>query len=1220
MEADKSFNQANFGGGINAQAAPHLIGENEVALATNVDFSLEWGALVCRRGSVYFTTPGAQPISLILRNYNGSQGSLDSSLWYVVENGTNGFYRGTSSTAFTQISAGDSAGSNGQGVAYKAHTYLANGTVAIRDNGTNAYPWVLPQPPQIYMQVTQQTAPFYIGSGTGGFSGTWTATTSGGSFIAAAGTPILNTFTNGTLGTQTSSGIVAIATVIGSKVANFYGTVTQTIQNTDFSQPWQFTLPVQGGTFYGSSSYTINSIGEFGVDYMQIGFSNPNAVLGISIDYSIGDTSFTNYWHAQANIGDLQSGVPDSISQFLSQQGNNSYQSYLDSQLAKIDAKNPRPRSGGLGGKVAASLVQSLPNGIMTWAVPRTNYQLIGTYAFGGNSTGWESINAIRLSVQTSDQTAVIFGTPRTWGDRVHCLSDTVNGFTWFQTYAIVENGVIVAESAPSVGATPSGTSTDTRSFLGQFVSALLNIGTVTASQGITHRILYRQGGFLNDAYAVDMFPIGSASAGTLAFDYAYPDMSLITGGTMTRSLWSSWPGVNAISEPFQERIFLGSQNKLYWSTPGNPSQIEADSGVTVSNQGDPIQALLSWDRLIIVNNNSVYEIDGSVWEGANQDWTLRKSGSRRGSAASKTCIKTPYGILLFSYDGLSLYTPGFGVDQSLDWVYEKIGDAWRGTSSNAPAAQKGRILAINPSAISQSCAVYADNKIYLAVPTGTNSVGCDTIFVLDMSNKIVSGLFQLDESIQSMYYDYAGNRLVYGATTGDFIQFEVGQVDRVSHPIVWSAQTRAWSTQQDLVLENLNIEALAGTGVEKFYAIVDNTSTSTLGTATSTDKKWYTTPLLGTIGNNVQFKFVGTQSGAGAQSAIYQINWDSQIQPTRNPYYKSEPTDAGIKGEKIWDVNLVEIEAYGTSGIRAVTFVDNVAVSTYTISSPMSVSHQPFPFPYNTSATGTLAGNGPVLIPITLPAETYGNIAYTTFVSLGNDTTFKLWNNYYNVRPEPPRVTSYVTDRITLPTDNYVKTWLSELNPLSGIVTGTLFIDGVATATSQFSGSHRQVFEVGLPNVTTGKEFHILYTSSTPFKYWDRKQSNLELEPKPFYKTTWLVTYKKLGGVTQVDMARFFALDIEAPLGVLLTNTWIIDGTIFSTNTFTLSNFNAGENDSLGRVYNDQIPFPPGGRGYLFQQQISSASAFRVWRSNMDIDRVGIKGLSRVTINGTPG
>jgi hypothetical protein len=184
------------------------------------------------------------------------------------------------------------------------------------------------------------------------------------------------------------------------------------------------------------------------------------------------------------------------------------------------------------------------------------------------------------------------------------------------------------------------------------------------------------------------------------------------------------------------------------------------------------------------------------------------------------------------------------------------------------------------------------------------------------------------------------------------------------------------------------------------------------------------------------------------------------------------------------------------------------------------------------------------------------------------------------------------------------VKTWLATLNPQGGTVVGQVDIDGTVVATSTFTGTRKVVFEVGMPNVTTGKHIHVVYTSSTPFKHYE---SRWEFEPKPYLKTTWLVTYKKAGGATQMDMARWSDVELEGTATV--TSTWLIDSTAVSTQTLTVS----------GRQYFDQLSFPPGARGYIFQQQVTSTQPFRVWRSNLDIERIGIKGFSRATYAGTP-
>jgi hypothetical protein len=1227
-------NQATFAGGLNAQYAPHLIGENEVALATNIDFSLEWGGLICRRGSVLMGLSAGGNANFVSRNYNGSQGSLDSSPWYVITTGTTSgtltiggaFYRGSNSGSaltLTSIAAADPAANNfapSVGAPYQNYMYMANGSVAIRDNGTNAYTWLLDQPPQIYTQInlasSAQTGLFSINQGVGGFNGTWTSGVggqgSGGHLVLAGsstvGAPILSTFTNGLNGTATDSGIVAVAAVTGTGTYVLKAAVsTQTIPNTNFNQPWYLlaqntnvsggydgtalvTTTAVNGVSISPNSAILSSIGTYGVEHIQIGFSNPNAVQSISIDYSIWDTNFFNYWHAQTTINQLQASPIDSPG------------------VISFPISNP------------ASLVQALPNGILTWAIPRPNFQLLGTLAQASGLSGWDSIAAIRVSIQTTDQTTMIVGTPTTYGNLFSNLVDTVNGFSWFQTYARVENGVVVAEGAPSVPSEPTGTATDSKPVLFQYGNAFMSVGFYAGSStsGATHRIIYRQGGNLNDAYQVDIIPL---SNGNTFLNACYPDSSLVFNSTMTRSLWSSWParGVSAISEPFQERIFVGTGNSLFWSTPGNPAQIEADSDVTVSVQGDPIQAFSVWDRLIIINNNSVYEMDGSIFEGHNQDWTLRRTGAKRGSAAHRTCVKTPWGIFLFSSDGCSLYYPGYGIDTPMDWVYDKIGDLWRGNSANSPALQKGRIPPLNLSAVGVSCATYFDNKIYLAVPTG-GSIAPNTLFVLDMIKHEVWMYTYAGFTIQSLFWDYAAGRLCAGTGNG-VVQLETGQLDAGGTPIAWNVQTRAWTTPNDIALENLMLEAVNGGGLNsiKAIAVLDNTNTQTLGTITSTNKQWYTTPMLGTIANNVAFRFSGTCSQTGSQQGVYQLQWETLIQPPRTAYFLTphfsvhDMTGVGRDLEGWWHECDFEMDCLGGT-VTGTAMIDNVAVMTFTVSGS---NKQGYSFSF--------------------PTETYGNEAQVVFnavTGFGLPGVFKHWHTWYNVTPEPSRSTFFESELHAIPSESYIKTWLPDINPLGGVVSGTLYTDGILVAIQTMTGSVRRKWEwspSGVANVVVGKTLHSEFQSGTPFKYWPSGMGEWEIEQKPFNKTNWIVTYKKLGGVTQLDMARYFAVDVEGPLNALITNTWILDGQVYQLNTFALSSTNAGEASSgaenfaintasvIARMYADQIPFLPGARGYLFQQQMSSSQPFKVWRSNIDIDRVGVKGLSRVTLNGTP-
>ena len=259
-------------------------------------------------------------------------------------------------------------------------------------------------------------------------------------------------------------------------------------------------------------------------------------------------------------------------------------------------------------------------------------------------------------------------------------------------------------------------------------------------------------------------------------------------------------------------------------------------------------------------------------------------------------------------------------------------------------------------------------------------------------------------------------------------------------------------------------------------------------------------------------------------------------------------------------------------------------------------------------------------------PANTYGKTQWTQFsVSTATDTTlnprggrFKYFADHFIGTVEPDRLTFVQKILPPFPSEHYIKTWIAELNPL-GTCTGILMAEGTAITTNTFTGTIRETYNVGLELLTgaaqallgTATAIEIRY-NGTLFKHY---KTDIESDPKPFGKLTWGRAYEKSGGISQIDMARFWAVDVELPPGnttTLMTSIWDIDGIPgFSTNTMTLT--------GSGRIYIDRIPFPPGGRGRLFQQKITFSSVAKVWRSTLDEEQIGAKGVTRKTIEATP-
>lgn len=1126
--------QADFSGALNAVSAPHLLAANEVASTTNIDYSKEWGGAAVRQGNVTYawdSNSGASSnnIQAIGRVYsvNTTGTWADSTIPWLAcaDTGTSYIGTGTNTTAPVALaSASGYAGGTTSAVFpvityYGSYAYVGNGTSAFRTNGTNTLDWLLPQADTPAVTFAQQGTFTGTGNQAGafvGWAGTWTATegtvTGNGtsSYFGNPGGVILSTCTTGTgsrivvIGTTTvtdwTNQIVFITPPNGTTITAGAGTYTVG-GGIDFHQGWpNGDISGQSGTHNGTSTATQTLIIDlYGTDYILFGLFDQQSVVSIQRDLSIGDTTFTNYWHSETTPTNIQDAATDPLSLMLAAQGT----ALLDAQAAALNnsrATVPVPRRGIVSSPLPAfrrTAAKASTGAVAApWATARSDYQFIGTLP----TPTFNSIKAVRVTIEfnTTGKQAVVGGVV-TYGAAGWCLNDQATGISYYQTYARVENDVIVAEGLPSNPSTPTKC---------QYAYAMLNcVASTNTTAGITHRVFYRTGGLLQDAYRVGSCTITSGT--NTIYDYANPDMAVLARPVLRRFTWSTWPsisagtglsGVNAVSEPWLDRIFVGVNNYLYWSYPGQPSQINDTSQTTVGDAGDNIQAVIPYNNLIIVKQASVYEMGGSILEGTNQNWWLQRSGSRRGSAAPKTCIKTPYGVLLFSYDGLSLYKSGYGIDQELDWVYAKIGDLWKGTATSDPAAVKGRITALNQQSIYNSCAAYRDNKIYLAVPTGSNTLP-DTVYIIDIAHQKVWS-YTYPFKINRLFWDKVSNRIFAGTDKGTIQQIETGLVDEstqhIASGVTWSYQTRAWSTPTDLIYENLQLEAV---GTMTASATVDNTGFA-LRTFTASTKQWVPCSIQGTTGDNSVYQFNGTQSGT--QQEIYQLQWD--------------------------------------------------------------------------------------------------------------------------MIPQAPKVSYFQTDFITVPSQNYVKTWLVELDHLgTSTVTATLQVDGTAIAlangvgtSTKITGTGKKWYELSIPNTVSGKAVQAFYSSAagTPFKYYD---TTFEFEPKPFEKLTWLVTYKKLGGVTQLDMARFYAMDIEGTLTATVTNTWIIDGVVFSTDTFTVSAANAGEPTGVGRLYADQIPFPPGARGYLFQQQMQSAQPFRVWKAHLDIDRVGVKGLSRVTLAGTP-
>ena len=1294
--------QLAFGGAANPTAATQLLGQDEVATATNIDFSYERGAASVRRGTYKkWTVSQGNKINAFYRRYVNN---LNQSPIYALAGTT--VYRG-SGGSFSSILSGIT-GTHMSVCNYHNYAFIVPelGTQAIKDDGTAVTDWIKQNP---------ATAPAIT--------------------ITTIGTSAVSTFTvaEGTATTVVGLGSSAIADATSFRV-EFDATPLSTNLST-----------ASGGA----------TIGDDGQDTIVLFFSDPSAVKRVSLDYSIGDTTFKNCWHAELNPNDTSTNTVDPSTLIESQDSS----SYISKAAMYAEAQRKRSQS---------SPISYAANSYTTWKIRRPEFTLIGA-----SGSSWSNIQKTRIIVEGVKTFRSSINSWQTAGGASAPLFDSDLGYVWFETWATADSdGNILGESCPS----PSS---------GRFMveggwAKVVSTASPTGNHGITHRIFYRQGGFLQDAYAVTTVALATTTAtDTLS------DIKALTANNIMQTrdiLPHTWfpNNVVCISEPFYERIFVGHQNHLNWSLPGVPDAFPTASVADVSDSGDEIKGLVVWPPgLVIINRDSVYEMHGNVFEGSSQDWILQRTGSRHGNNAGRAIIKTPYGIPLLDSDGIYMYVPGQGVDIPLDWVMDKIGDAFRGAGDYDPVSIKGdRVPAINRGYVDQSCAAYHDGKLYLGIATDANTVP-STLFVLDFSNKQV-WWYTYPWNFTTLWWDQVDSCLYAGTTDGNIMWLDYGNsVDQTTSgsqtPITWKIRTRSWTAPSDSVLENVAVEYAGGNIYA--YGIYDGTGTNLLGTLTNSGRDWSIPKLGGTVCNNACFEFRGTQA-TGTQNTLYGMRFDAMVEPPRVSYYKTPYDLSNTDGEKLWDVHYADLEVFGTSGyVYGTMFVDNVAVGTMTATAPSNgrkIYTKSFPsetygcqaytlYNCNTGVTFKhwdtrrearnepprvntwrtdiksleenicdgvdfdLNPNGTVTSTVfldnvalstfttvgtnrqsytnALPVNSYGRTIYT----IHNGVAFKHYQTWYHMRPEPDRWTSFTSERQsdneqryktfeaeldcynstvygvafvdglavstqtfygmslgrhsyvqamppdtygrssyalyytnggqlfkhyrtwfegdpepdrlsvsqwgpnTYPSDQTLKTWVAELNPI-GTCTGVLYANGTAISTATFIAPRRTTFNVGLDLSALGApqtaiDLKAVYTSVFPSNVHKHYNTNIETESRPFGKTSWLIRYNKLGGASAMDMARQFDLDIEPVGTATVTSYWDVDDVTVSTATLVYA----------GREWKNAIPFPPGARGYNFQQRVVSAQPFRVWKSSLDTMRFGLKGLSRISIPGTP-
>lgn len=1059
---------------VNPWAASHLLHDGEVQTATNIDFSVMGGALTPRRGGIYKNVFGTAPITTVFYNHNDPATTINGP-FYGIDTNSNLYRIPDPNTTLSTVNilatnvisvVGQPASMN----AYKQYTLVAGYPGVYKDDGTNVTEWIKQSPSAPSVTVN-----------------TLTPITFTGTYSVPDGTLVSSNTASCTFAVSAGN--------TGNAVLAFTSNTNLTVNGT-------------------------HSIGNFGVFFVDIAFSDPTQVVMVGLDFSIADQTFSNFLHVEIDPqnGGVVVGSDASLALINSQLTIGTNTASTVAQQEKLDIWSNISQNNFQ----PLSFVPSVASSLSPWANLVTQFSLVGQNAITTGASVWSNIDAMRLSVQTVGTCTVTVANAQLMGSNDFPLTDVTSGYYYWQTFATLDTSSNkIDEGAASQPAGPF--------FMQNANAKVVQVGTATGTiHGANAVITYRQGGYMQGAYAVNT----ASYAGALTtFTDSMNDIDALTANwpmTIGQMAPTQFPGYcAAISQAVNDSIFVAAANYIRWTQPGQIGVFPLDFYQEVSHVGDDVVGLLAWNPgLIIVNKFSVYELYGSDF--TQGQYTLTRTGSRRGSAAVNTILRTPYGIPLLNTDGITMYTPGYNVDQDISWFADKFADMFKGTGTGDPAALKGsRIPAINTGNIHKSCAAFTNHKLYIAVPTGASTVP-NTVLVLDFSLK-QAWVYTYPYNITALLAD---SGLIWAATDGGaLMQLEVGTIDGLpggtatSSNIVWTARTKQWSADSTTVLENLAFDS-EGTNIQ-IKALYDNNTTPTIGTLSSGSRTWQIPPLNGTFVNEVAFDINGTQSSG--YNAVYQMKFDLLSEPPRIQYYRTEYDEHAWTADKLWDVHYSDIDIQGTSTVTLVAFVDTTAVMTQTMAGPTN-GRQVFEFAY--------------------PAETYGRVAYTTYTN--TTTTFKHWETRRDARNEPAKINYWRTDIESLE-ENIIDAFDTDLNP-NGTVTATVYVDNVATLTASLTGTNRQSMTTDIPlsqypSHLYGRTMYVAYTGTGLKHYNTWFHKRLEPDRWTEFITSW--------DTEEEREIKVFMPELNCLGNTVLATTWLGVGnsgtkTAVSTHTIT--------------------------------------------------------------------
>lgn len=204
-------------------------------------------------------------------------------------------------------------------------------------------------------------------------------------------------------------------------------------------------------------------------------------------------------------------------------------------------------------------------------------------------------------------------------------------------------------------------------------------------------------------------------------------------------------------------------RNTLYASDILDASIWDSANSIVVNaDDGDEITAIVQYyaNRIIVFKRRRIFQVTIPPDATSGADWTVELISNNVGCMAEATAVQVNSDIFFLADDGIRS-------------LVRSVADDF--TTIGLPVSEviKDEIQAINTAEIGISCALFYDNRYFLAIPTGSNDYN-DTLIVYNTVLQAFEGTWS-PKVMQFTLSNFSGEgvRAVGKSTTGILLQYK---------------------------------------------------------------------------------------------------------------------------------------------------------------------------------------------------------------------------------------------------------------------------------------------------------------------------------------------------------------------------------------------------------------------------------------------------------------